>query len=122
MDYFYVGNHINSVGLGDFYFKAKYKDKKWWIGLDIHQFITAADVLDKTELVKSGNRKAMDPSLGTELDLTFFLSLSKGVTLQAGYSHMLATETMKALKGGSTDRINNWAYVMVSFKPQLFKY
>jgi hypothetical protein len=121
MDYFYVGNHVNSVGLSDIYFKAKYKVEKWWIGLDVHQFMTAADVADKKILVQQGKYQAMNSTLGTEIDLTFGYTLAKGVTLQVGYSQMMATETMEALKAGSKDETNNWAYLMLTFKPQLFK-
>ena len=121
MDYFYVGNHANSVGLNDFYFKAKYKAEKWWIALDAHQFIAAADVLDKKELTTTGKYTAMFSTLGTEIDLTFGYNLTKGVSLQIGYSQMFATETMEALKGGSKDETNNWMYLMFTFKPQFLK-
>lgn len=121
MDYFYVGNHLNSVGLNDFYFKAKYKTEKWWTALDIHQFMAAADVLDKKELGLSGNYKAMNSALGTEIDFTAGYNLTKGVSLQIGYSQMFATETMQALKGGNKDETNNWMYMMLTFKPQFLK-
>lgn len=121
MDYFYVGNHINSVGLTDVYLKIKYKAEKWWLGLDVHQFMAAADVRDAKIFSQTGKYEAMSSSLGTELDLTFNYTLTKGVALQFGYSHMMATETMEAIKGGSKDETNNWAYLMITFKPQLFK-
>lgn len=121
MDYFYVGNHSNSVGLNDFYFKVKYKAEKWWMALDVHQFMSAADVLDKKELTATGKYQAMSSTMGTEIDFTMGYNLTKGVLLQIGYSHLLATETMQALKGGSKDETNNWAYLMFTFKPQFLK-
>ncbi|MCK6649604.1 MAG: alginate export family protein, partial [Bacteroidia bacterium] len=38
MDYYYVGNHINTVGLQDIIFRLKYKTEKWNLALDFHQF------------------------------------------------------------------------------------
>lgn len=121
MDYFYVANHINSVGLQDIYLKLKCKAEKWWIGLDAHMFSAAADVLDVKEKIKSGKYTAMNSSLGTEVDLTYAYTLTNNVTIQLGYSQMLATETMKALKGGKNDLTQNWAYLMLSFKPNFLK-
>ncbi len=46
MDYFYVGNHIGSVGLQDIYVKAKYKGEKFWIAATAHIFSSAEDVWD----------------------------------------------------------------------------
>lgn len=118
MDYFYVANHLNSVGLQDLYFKLKYKSEKWWTSLDVHQFLSNAKVLDQKELATSGNIKAMNSNLGTEFDLTFAYNISKDASIQFGYSHLLPTETLKSIKSGSTDLSNNWAYIMFSFKPQ----
>ncbi len=124
MDYYYVGNHLNNVGLQDVIIRFKYKAEKWNVGLDFHHFLTAADVLDTKELSKTGNYTAKDASLGNEIDLTFNYKLKGGVNLTAGYSHYLTSETLGFVKGikdykgdGRTDQTNNWAYVMISFKP-----
>lgn len=124
MDYYYVGNHINNVGLQDIILRLKYKTKKWNIALDFHEFMTTADVLDTKELVATGKYTAMNSSLGTEIDLTFGYNLSDNVVLTAGYSHYLATETLGIIKNvkdwkgdGRTDQISNWGYVMIAFKP-----
>jgi hypothetical protein len=121
MDYFYVGNHANNVGLIDAYLRLKFMKEKYWVMLDVHQFMAAADVLDQKELTNSGKYTAMSSTLGTEIDLTFNYTLAKFVNLQLGYSHLLASETMEAIKGGKSDELNNWAYVMIAFKPELFK-
>ena len=67
-------------------------------------------------------------NLGTEIDLTFNRTLTKGVSLQLGYSHYLNTETIAYLKGitdyqgdGYIDETANWAYVMFIFKPNFLK-
>lgn len=128
MDYFYVGNHINNVGLQDIIFRLKYKAEKWNVALDVHEFMTAADVLDSKELAKTGKYTAMSSTLGTELDLTLGYTLPGGVNVMAGYSHFLPTETLGIVKNvknwqgkGRTDQTSNWAYVMITFKPNFLK-
>lgn len=114
MDYFYVGNHFNSVGLQDIYFKVLYNLKNSYVSLNAHSFAAAADVKNK----KVTNAiTAMNKNLGTELDLTFGYKITEGVGLQVGYSQMFATETMEAIKGGDKDKTNNWAYVMILIRP-----
>ncbi len=114
MDYFYVGNHIGSVGLQDAYVKIKYKKDKFSAGIDVHYFLAAADVSD-------GQGGAMDPALGTEIDTYLGTKLAEGVGIKMGYSHLLPTETMQALKGGDLNETANWAYAMLVVKPTLFK-
>lgn len=144
MDYFYVGNHIGSVGLNDIFFGLKYKSEKFWVAADAHLFSAAADVRDKYKYDKAvadaiaagqpttdiNKYPVMDANLGTEIDFTFGFNLSKGVDLQAGYSVMIDTETLAYLKGvtykpnnlnagqGRTDQMNSWGWVMVTFKPK----
>ena len=35
-----------------------------------------------------------------------------------GYSQLFATDAMVALKGGSAEETQNWAWVMFTFKPE----
>ncbi|GIV27234.1 MAG: hypothetical protein KatS3mg027_1048 [Bacteroidia bacterium] len=46
MDYFYVGNHINSVGLIDGYLKLNFGKGNWNIFVNVHNFQAAADIKD----------------------------------------------------------------------------
>lgn len=125
MDYFYAGSAFSaagiSPGLNDAYIKLKYKTEKYWAGLDAHIFMANADVLDTKELANSGKYTAMSASLGTEIDFTFAYNFSKIFNVQVGYSQMLASETMKAIKGGENGLTQNWAYLMLTFKPSLMK-
>lgn len=141
MDYFYVGNHTGSVGLQDIFFKLKYKPEKYFIGLDVHLFSAAADVLDSKKYgediaaaITAGSDPslvklpAMSRSLGTEIDLVFGFKLSPGVMLKGGYSQMLGTETLAMIKGvtdyrgeGRTDETSNWGWLMIVVKPQFIK-
>ena len=112
MDYFYVGNFANSVGLTDINATIAYKKEKFSAKLIPHFFSAAADVY-------SGATK-MDANLGTEIDLTLGYKLAKDITLSAGYSTMFATNTLEALKGGDKDENNSWGWIMFTFKPKLF--
>ena len=113
MDYFYVGNHINSVGLLDIYLPLKYQKDKVSLQLVPHIFSSAANVVDGF-----GNKQ--DNYLGTEIDFTFGYKIAQNVDFQLGYSHMFATESMEVLKGGNRDNTTNWAWAMFVFKPKLF--
>ena len=114
MDYFYVGNHANSVGLLDINATLAYQKDKFSVKLVPHVFSSAAVVVDNTG-------KEMNNSLGTELDLTFGYKWTKDISFSAGYSQLFATETMEVLKGGNKDNSNNWAWLMITVKPSLFK-
>ena len=112
MDYFYVGNHIGSVGLVDINGVVAYSKDKFSAKVMPHIFSAAADVYD-------GSIK-MDSSLGTEIDLTLGYNISKSIGVSGGHSMMFATESMEVIKGGDKDENNSWTWLMVTFKPTLF--
>lgn len=114
MDYFYVGNHQNSVGLQDAYLKLNYTSNNWQFTLMPHVFSAPNTVLDATN-------NEMDSYLGTELDFTASYTIQKDIVATAGYSQMFGSGTLERLKN-VTDaaNTNNWAWVMVSFSPKLF--
>jgi hypothetical protein len=115
MDYFYVGNHRNSVGLQDAFLKLGYTVKKWQFNLMPHVFNAANTVLD-------ANKNEMSNYLGTEIDFTTSYAVHKYVNVSGGYSQMFGTDTMQRLKGGDTDHTNNWAWVMINVNPQIFSF
>ncbi|TVZ27189.1 alginate export protein [Gillisia sp. Hel_I_86] len=115
MDYFYVGNHINSVGLADMYAKLTYTKNKLKLTAIPHVFNAAADVYD-------ASGKKQDSYLGTEVDLMLGYSLYKDLSLGMGYSHMFADDSLEVLKGGDAGEIQNWAWVSLTFKPTLFSW
>ena len=154
MDYFYVGSGHGNVGLQDIALKLKYEKEKWSVGLDAHIFMTGlgVEVYDGVryntalnDAMTNGTAAdvtavqdaqyadyTLDAMLGTEIDLSFAYKIKPTVMLKAGYSHMLASETLAYLKGttynfgadaglGRTDQTNNWGYVMVIFKPVFLK-
>ncbi len=112
MDYFYVGNHANNVGLNDLYVKVVFTTgEKSNILLKGHYFAANADL--------TGNA---DKYLGTEMDLVYTQKLMKNVKLNVGYSHMFASESMSLVKGGRpNDNTNNWGWVQLTINPSLFK-
>ncbi|MBW6492666.1 MAG: alginate export family protein [Lentimicrobium sp.] len=113
MDYYYVGNHINSVGLQDIFFKVNHGKNRFSAGADLHLFSATADIMEM------GNpSQLMDKNLGQELDLYIGYKLADKVTLNAGYSQYFATESTTALKGGNTDETSNWAWISLTFKPE----
>ena len=115
MDYFYVGNHANNVGLVDIYFNLAYSKDKFSAKIIPHIFSSAADIIN-------GSGEKMDNYLGTEIDFALGYKLTKSINLNAGYSQMLATDSMEILKGGDSSVHNSWAWVMITFKPNLFNY
>ncbi len=114
MDYFYVGNHTNSVGLIDVNATIAYQKNKFSAKVMPHLFSSAATVVDNTG-------KEISNDLGTEIDLVLGYKWTKDVSFQAGYSQMFGTETMEVLKTGNSTATNNWAWLMVTVKPSLFK-
>jgi hypothetical protein len=111
MDYFYVGNHSNNVGLQDIFFTAKSGLGPLGLSAHLHMFLTAAQL--------STNAGSY---LGTELDLIFTWKIDDVFSLGAGYSHMLPGDSMQLLKGGSLDTFHNWAWLMLTVKPVFFKH
>lgn len=114
MDYFYVGNHANSVGLNDLTLKLEFPIKK--VNLSIAPHVFSAP----NKIVSAGVEQ--DSYLGTEVDVTAVYKVYKDITLIAGYSQMFASDSMVALKGGTglNDATNNWAYLMININPQVF--
>lgn len=114
MDYFYVGNHANNVGLVDIFTPIVFSKDKFQLRLTPHFFSADGTIL------RPGFEKA-DSYLGTEIDFDIKYELVKNVNVFAGYSQMFATDSMEIIKGGSKDETNNWGWVMITFKPTFFK-
>lgn len=114
MDYFYVGNHNNSVGLTDLFATFIYEKDKLSLKITPHYFASAASIY------KAGIKQ--DNYLGTELDFTLGYKLYENVTIDAGFSQMFASTSMEILKGGDKSNGNNWAYLGLKINPKLFSY
>ncbi|SEC23742.1 Alginate export [Tenacibaculum sp. MAR_2009_124] len=111
MDYFYVGNHANSIGLIDIHASANFN-----LGKKTNLMIKALNFSGHQEL-SSGEK-----SLGTEIDLVLKKGF-KGFNIVGGYSQMFASNGMYELKGVSENLASNnqsWAWIMLVIKPQFF--
>ena len=109
MDYFYVGNHANSIGLFDIHASAKFN-----LGKESDLLVKVLNFSGEQDL-PSGEK-----SLGTEVDLVFSKKF-KGYSLVAGYSQMFASDGMYELKGLDESLAagsQNWAWVMLVIKPK----
>ncbi|WP_299064640.1 alginate export family protein [uncultured Polaribacter sp.] len=109
MDYFYVANHINTIGLIDIHASANIKLNK--------SSSIMAKVLNFSgeQALASGEK-----SLGTEIDLVYKKKF-KGFSLVAGYSQMFASDGMYELKGvteSNASNTQNWAWLMLVIKPK----
>lgn len=106
MDYFYVGNHFNNIGLLDIHLRSGYKvNDHVQFNLTYLNFSSAAEWSEK--------------KLGSEVDLTFDYKVQKNVSMSGGYSQLFATDGMRQLKGTQSDNTNNWAWLMVTIDPKL---
>ena len=109
MDYFYVGNHANSIGLFDVHVSANFK-----LSESSNLMVTALNFSGEQALATG------EKSLGTELDLVYSKKF-KGYSLVLGYSQMFAADGMYELKGiAEADAASgqNWAWAMLVLKPK----
>ncbi|MCO6495850.1 MAG: hypothetical protein J5I91_09255 [Bacteroidetes bacterium] len=115
MDYFYVGNGHNGVGLSDNYVRINYKSKKnYSVNLTIHQFTTP----NKVNILNVN----YEPNLGQELDLGFTYNINKFATLLGGYSFFLNTSTLNMLKNKPNAKdFQQWGWLSININPTIFK-
>lgn len=114
MDYFYVGNHTNSVGLVDVYTQLEFTKDKFGFKLSPHLFSSAETVMNAS--------KAMNNYLGTEIDAVATYKLHKYISVEMGYSQLFGSQTLDVLKGVGTNKYQNWAWAMLTIKPDMFSF
>lgn len=110
MDYFYVGNHLNNVGLSNAYAKFATSKNKTAFNADLHFFASAAKI-----------SATANNYLGTELDLGLTQTLNPATKITFGYSQMFGSDSLEILKGGSKGTTNNWAYIMIAVTPKFIQ-
>jgi len=108
MDYFYVGNHANSVGLEDKFISCNYTQSKFNLKIMYHIF-NAVTEMDNN----------LDGDLGSEIDMSISYPFNKDINFSFGHSIYSATESMIHLKGGDLNEKNNWTYFMITINPKL---
>ena len=110
MDYYYVGNHINSVGLQDMYANFQWKKDAYSFNINLHQFFTA-----KGNDFKEGN-------LGNELDFSLVRLLPQNTKLVLGYSQYFKnTETEKLKNVSNPKSSQSWIWAMLDINFEAFK-
>lgn len=117
MEYFLNPATTKNAGLVDIYFSASYKaSDKLSCKADYHYFSIQNDYLNS----KTGQK--IDKYLGSEIDLSFKADFSKEVSLLMGYSFLSAGKSLEVLQGKVNEgRLNSWAFVMLTIKPQFYK-
>lgn len=117
MDYFLsIPADTRGGGLQDAFVKAGINlNKQLKAAITGHYFALAKDVQSPsaTETISGG--------LGAEIDASLSYKLNDMVTFKSGYSLMLPTEDMEALKGVDEPAGAHWGWVMVNVTPQLLK-
>lgn len=115
MDYFYASAFVNGLnpGLWDNQVNVAYQpSKKVNLSLAYHYFSITGDIYE--------NGSELDRGLGSELDFQVDWTIMKDVKLSAGYSTMLGTHTMKAVKGGNPSHWQDWGWLSLNINPTVF--
>ncbi|MGE0561245.1 MAG: alginate export family protein [Flavobacteriales bacterium] len=117
MDYFTsFPKDVKNGGLINPYLFIQYAfNKKFSIKNDAHLFYTQNNVLNK-------NNNVINPFLAFENDISIKYRFNELITLDGGVAFMLAEKSMETIKGGSSTSTPTWAFVMITFKPELFRY
>lgn len=120
MDYFsQIDKDTKGGGLLDLYARMNYKfSKKASAELTYHNISFTNSVVDS--ISTPGISKKADAYLGSEIDVTFKYKPAANLEFSCGYSTMLAAPSMEILKGGSHSRYQQWAWVMLTFKPEFY--
>ena len=111
MDFFYVTTYYggNSPGLQDGHLGFAWRPaERFEMDATYHLLATGVKVRDTGKV------------LGHELELNVSLKLSQDVKLQAGYSFMKGTETMKRLKRTGERNHLHWGWLMLIVTPEIF--
>lgn len=115
MDYFFVGGAFeNSVGLEDFYLKARYTPgSKFWIQSDLHHFSSQQDFTNTETLRK-------ESYLGIEWDLSAGILINQSVSVQLGYSRYWGSDGFHQLFQNTNPKgVQDWAYAMLIVRPTI---
>lgn len=117
MDYFTsFPNDVKNGGLINPYLFLIYEiNKKLAIRADGHLFYLQNKVLDS-------KKNEIDPYLGFENDLSIKYKVNDYTTIDFGFLHMFAEQSMELLKGGSSNGVPFSSYLMITFKPELFNH
>ena len=111
LDYFYESAYINDFtpGLQNAFIGVTGKPvSKLNCSATYHYLATATKLTD------------LSSTLGHSIDLQASYGFSKDVSLAAGYTYMIGTETMDRLKRGSSSKHARWGWFSLVISPSLF--
>lgn len=116
MDYFTsFPNDVKNGGLINPYLFLIYQvNKKLSLRADGHLFYSENNVLDV-------NNNKINAFLGFENDLSFRYKFNDYTTFDFGFSYLLAEKSMETIKTGNSNTTPIWSYMMITFKPELFR-
>jgi len=118
MDYFsQIDDDTKNGGLMDLYLRLNYKFSKKTSGeFTYHYLAFTNSVIDS--ISKPGSELKADPYLGSEIDLSIKYKPAENTEFSCGYSTMLSSQSMEILKGGDHSKYQQWAWIMLTFKPE----
>jgi hypothetical protein len=110
--YFFTVPSIHPSIQLDYTFKNKLK-----LNLNYHLFFAPA------KEAYSSNLQRSNAFLGQEIDFVLRYPIKKYLILHLGYGHLIGTTNLETLKpSGRVYLINNWAWLMLDVKLELFKH
>ena len=103
-----------SPGLVDPHLDVLFKvNDKWQLKGDFHYFFLQNNYVINTDPI--------DKKLGAEADLTCKYDFAKEASLSLGFSIMRPEKSMEPIVGGDSSFYGTWGFVMLTFKPTMFK-
>lgn len=115
MDYFSKPATTKNAGLNDFFGGMSFMpSKKINFKIDYHYFM-----LNNNYIV---NSSVIDKYLASEIDFDMTYAFAEETSLSLGVSALKANKSLEYIKGGKSDKICYWAFVMLTVKPELFSF
>jgi len=113
IDYFNIPSTTREAGLIDSYLKTQITfNKNINLFGEYHYFTLQNNLVD--------NGISIDKFLGHEIDFVYKQKFTKNISIEAGYSFMLGSESLEIIKGGNADLLNHWFYFMITVNPVFF--
>ena len=115
MDYFSIPSTTGNAGLMNPFVRFDYSfGGTSKLAAEYHMFFLGNSYL------QDNPGTAIDRFLGYELDISYQKKIYDYMSLSCGYSILSGTESLEALKGGNSNKLNQWAYLMLTINPTFF--
>ena len=111
MDFFYMSTYVNGFtpGLQNAFVGGYVKPlKDLNVGVEYHYYAMSTTLPD------------MDKTLGHDFELKANYRFMKDVTISAGISYMIGTETMERLKRATDEGSLGWGWLSLNITPKIF--